>query len=174
MSIEALIHDRYKRGMLFPLVPEVRGDPIRRAMFLSEDLWEALTSPTGDFSWEQRVGVLRADLEAFVVLPVIAPKYLFLLYPAAKGVWEIRSVREDPSIRVLGLFASKDVFIATNFALREQLGGWQSREWKVVKRAALAQWRRLLSPYNPIATTDVKQVVTGAIDGKYFKDPPYR
>ena len=73
------------------------------------------------------MGTLQADLELFAEGQPIDPKYLFLLYPPAEGVWEIRSIRPHPSIRVLGLFAQKDVFIATNLELRENLGGWQSR-----------------------------------------------
>lgn len=110
------------------------------------------------------------DLELFAEGQPIDPKYLFLLYPARDAVWEIRSVRDAPSIRVLGLFAAKDVFIATNHALRETLGGWESREWKVVKRAARACWNRLFGTYQPLTSTNVRDLVSGAIDGKYFKN----
>jgi hypothetical protein len=139
-------------------------------MFVEERLWEILESPDGDEDWERRVGELRADLERFVTGEPIDPKYLFLLYPARDAVWEIRSVGTDPSIRVLGLFPFTDGFIATNYALREQLDGWQSRGWREVKRAARAAWRRLFNPYLPMVTTKVSDVVTGAIDGKYFKE----
>jgi hypothetical protein len=139
-------------------------------MFVTEALWEILESPAGDADWEQRVGELRADLEVFVEGRTIDPKYLFLLYPAADAVWEIRSNREAPSIRVLGLFAKRNVFIATNLALRENLGGWQSRAWKEVKRLARARWRHLFHTYRPVAGTRIKLLVTGAIDGKYFRD----
>ncbi len=40
---------------------------------------------------------LQADLELFVVEQDIYPKYLFLLYKASEGVWEIRSTRPTPS-----------------------------------------------------------------------------
>jgi hypothetical protein len=118
---------------------------------------------------EDRMGRLRADLEVFASSPTIDPKYLFHLYPARDAVWEIRSVRAAPSIRVLGLFAEKDAFIATTFALREELGGWQSREWRQVKRTAKQKWASLFHPYGPRVTTHVHDVVTGAINGKYFK-----
>lgn len=120
-------------------------------------------------SWELRIAQLQADLEVFVEGRSIDPKYLFLLYPMRDGVWEIRSVRDRPSIRVLGLFACKDVFIATNHALREDLGDWNSREWKAVQREARAEWRRLFGAYDPQITTDIRELVTGALDGKYFK-----
>jgi hypothetical protein len=169
MSIDDLIVDRVKRGMLYPLVPRSRGDAARRAMFVTERLWGVLTSPIGDSEWERRVGDLQADLERFAAGQVIDPKYLFLLYPSRDGVWEIRSNGSDPSIRVLGLFARRDVFIATNFAMRADLEGWESREWKKVKRAAGAEWRILFHPYEARRTINVRELVTGALNGKYFK-----
>ena len=119
MSIEDEIVDRVARGMLYPLLPQAAGETPRRVMLLTEFLWGFLNSPEGDQDWEQRVGELRADLETFVVADEIRPKYLFLLYPARDAVWEIRSTRTNPTIRVLGLFPQKDVYVATDYALRE-------------------------------------------------------
>ena len=142
--------------MLFPILPKTRGDTIRRALLVNERLHALLSIPEGDPAWDKRLAELRADLEVFVTARKIDPKYLFLLYPLHDAVWEIRSVRDEPSIRVLGLFAWKDVFIATNHALREELGGWQSREWKAVKRTARAEWRKLFPSYDPQIGADVK------------------
>jgi hypothetical protein len=171
MSIHDEIEDRVKRKMLFPILPVAAGDTPLRAMLVGERLWDVLESPEGDLEWEHRVGELRADLEVFVSAPEIDPKYLFLLYPASEAVWEVRSVRSDPSIRVLGLFAVKDVLIACDVALRKDLGSWQSRAWKQVKRNARAVWRVLFPSYNPVVTTDVNEIVTGALSGTYFKQP---
>lgn len=169
MSIHDEILDRVERGMLFPVLPRARGNTIRRALFVNERLNEVLASPIKDADWERRVAELQADLEVFVTARSIDPKYLFLLHPVCDAVWEIRSTRETPSIRVLGLFAWKDVFIATNHALRTDLGEWPSKEWKAAKRAARAAWRQLFHPYDPKVGAEVKQLVTGALDGKYFK-----
>jgi hypothetical protein len=169
MSIHDEILDRWRRGMLFPVLPRARGATIRRALFVNEALHKVITSPEGNEAWERRVGELQADLEVFVEAPTIGPKYLFLLYPARDAVWEIRSTSEEPSIRVLCLFAWKDVLIATGHALREDLDEWESREWRIVKRDARAAWRRLFDPYQPKLGTDAKMLVTGALDGKYFK-----
>jgi hypothetical protein len=139
-------------------------------MFLSSELWELLHTEGDDPETEERLGLLQADLEFFVTSETIDPKYLFHLYPARDGVWEIRSVRPDPSIRVLGLFVKKDFFIATNHALRADLEGWQSREWKTVKRMARTKWAQLFHPYEPTTGVDVTKLVTGALDGRYFKE----
>jgi len=174
MSIEDemqdLILDRVARNMLFPLIPLAAGEAPIRALFVEEDLWALLDSPEGDEDWEKRVGELRADLERFVTGEKIDPKYLFLLYPASEAVWEIRSIGADPSVRVLGLFPDKDIFIATNHALRSELGGWQSRMWKYVKKAARSVWRHLFHPYEPKITMNVADLVSGAESGKYFKE----
>lgn len=172
MSIHDEILDRHARGMLHHILPRARGATVRRALFVTEGLHEVLTSPEGDLEWEERIAKLQADVEVFVQARTITPKYLFLLYPAADAVWEIRSTTDQPSIRVLGLFADTDVFIATNFALRETLGGWQSRDWKTVKRVARAEWRKLFNTYEPLKGTDVHKFVTGAASGKFFKTPP--
>ena len=138
-------------------------------MFVSEQIWATLSTEHQEEEMEERLGILQADLEVFADGQPIGPKYLFLLYPAHEGVWEIRSVRHDPSIRVLGCFAMKDVFIATNMELRENLGGWQSREWKNVKRLARTRWGHMFHTYQPLLSTNVHDLVSGAIDGKYFK-----
>lgn len=172
MSIEALIRAREAAGMLFPLGLRAPGATPNRAMFVSEALHGVLNSPEGDLQWEQRVAELQADLEYFVEGRAIDPKYLFLLYHSREAVWEIRSVRDAPSIRVLGRFAAKDVFVATNYALREDLGGWESRGWRDVKVMARTVWNNLFHPYQPEISLQINDLVTGALNGKYFRNPP--
>jgi hypothetical protein len=139
-------------------------------MFLSEEVWTFLSTTHEDEEIEDRLGKLQADLELFAEGQPIDPKYLKLLAPARDAVWEIRSVRPSPSIRVLGRFAEHDVFVATNYALRKPLGGWESNEWKTAKRAAVACWTRLFGTYQPLRSTNVRDLVSGAHNGKYYKD----
>jgi len=169
MSIHELIKARVEERMLFPLRPKAAGTTSRRALFVSEALWALLETSHPDPKMEERLGFLQADLETFAEGAKLHPRYLFLLYPAREAVWEIRSMRPQPSIRVLGRFADTDVFIATNYALRDELGGWKSRAWRDVKVTSRAVWTQLFHTYRPIVTTNVHDVVTGAIDGKFFK-----
>jgi hypothetical protein len=156
--------------MLYPITPRAAGEGPIRALFVGETLWRVLTSPEGDLEWEQRVGELQADLEVFVTSEIITPKYLFLLYPKHESVWEIRSVSPDPSIRVLGMFAQKDSLVILEHALRQDLGGWQSRLWVQIKRNVRAAWRVLFASYDPAVFTSMDDIVSGAVDGRYFKD----
>lgn len=155
--------------MLFPVLPRAAGATARRALLASAEVQAMLDEEDVDGETEARMGTLEADLDLFTEGRTIGPRYLFLLYPASDGVWEIRSVRDAPSIRVLGLFAEKDVFVATNLALREDLGGWRSREWKTVKKIARARWNVLFHTYPPMITSTVHDVVSGAVHGDYLK-----
>lgn len=174
MSIRDAIKREVHLGRLHPLLPGRRSDPIRRAMFVSNDLWNVLRSPEGDDEWEIRVARLEATLERFVIGDTIDPKYLFLLHPKRDCVWEIRCTRDDPSIRVLGLFAEKDVFIATHHALRSDLGAWESRAWRDTKVRAKTEWGHLCNTYRPMTSHKVEELVTGAVSGKYFRNPPHQ
>jgi hypothetical protein len=138
-------------------------------MFLSESLWNLLQPASEDPEMDERLGRLQADLEIFVEGQPIDPKYLFFLSPGRDAIWEIRSSRPEPSIRVLGLFAEYDVFIATNFALRDELGGWESQAWRDAKKLARTRWTNLFHTYQPLNSPVVSDLVSGAIDGKYFK-----
>lgn len=169
MSIIEVLASKVAYRMLFPLIPQARGSSVRRPMYIAEELWSLFATSHPDPEFESRIGTLRADLEAFVDGTALYPGYLFLLSPARDAVWEIRSTRDDPSIRVLGRFAQKDVFIATNYATRSELGGWKSRAWRDARVKSCAIWTNLFHTYQPIITTDVHAVASGAINGKYFK-----
>jgi hypothetical protein len=169
MSILDVIVARVGEGMLYPLFPRAAGASPKRAMLIAEGLWNFIHESGPDQDWEDRKGFLQADLEVFAEGQQIGPKYLFLLYPANEGVWEIRSTRPNPSIRVLGRFVEKDIFVATNFALRDELGGWGSRQWRDVKVMSRTVWVNLFHQYKPLITADVNRVVSGAINGKYFR-----
>ncbi|MPZ39852.1 MAG: hypothetical protein GEU95_17690 [Rhizobiales bacterium] len=169
MSIVDLIADRVGAGMLFPLIPRTLGTSPKRSMLIGEELWRFLQEPEEDPEWEDRKGFLQADLELFAEGAPIGPKYLFLLSPAREAVWEIRSVRPNPSIRVLGRFIAKDIFVATNYALRKDLDGWETREWRDAKLRSRTIWTNLFHPYQPLVTTRVEDLASGVIDGKYFK-----
>lgn len=62
--------------------------------------------------------------------------------------------------RVFGLFASVDVFIGTNFQLRNALGRFDSIEWKAASRLARHLWRELFNTDPQLG--ELYELVTGA------------
>ena len=171
MSINDVLKDRLGRGMLQPLIPR-SNQPMRyRALLMTERFQQEISEASEEYLDKVRRGELRADLETFITQPTLDHKYLFWLHPLTDCVWEIRSVREEPTIRVLGFFPEKDVFIATNINRRDELGGWESEAWKQAKRDALAQWRVIFHTYQPLGKNgeDTDDFFSGAIPGKFFK-----
>lgn len=174
MSILQLIQWRLHEGRIHELDPMPRSARRLRKMYLETQLYNELMASKSALEETKRFAQLEADLAVFVHSPTIDWKYLFGLWPPSEGVWEIRSVRPRPSIRVMGLFADRDVFVATHFVKRESLGAWNSRQWRDERLRAKTVWSQLFDPYPPSLEKDVQKLVSGAIDGKYFRDAPVK
>lgn len=155
-------------GTLVPLVPISPLAMKRRALYVTKQIWRLLDAQTGDEITEERYGRLRADLETFVVEKDLYPHYLFWLTPRADWVWEIRSVADAPSLRVLGRFAMPDVFVALTIEERSELGEWNSESWKRAKRTTIQRWNSCLT-IPPSEGTTENDFFSGAIPGKYWK-----
>ena len=168
MSIEKEIKQRILDGSLKEL--PLRAGRKKRRLYVEATLYEEIVVERDDLEMMDRYTKLEADLNVFVTSQTINPHYLYLLSPTRDKVWEIRSVEPKPQLRVFGFFAAKDTFVATNHEYRDELGGFDSAIWRREKRRALAIWRNLFNSYNPIDTIVVGDLVTGAIDGKYFRN----
>lgn len=169
MSINEEIWSRIEEGRLIELRPYLDSDPKLRSMYLDAELHREIYSDRDDDKEIERFAKLQADLDMFLTSERIDPKHLFGLTPITDGVWEIRSTRPKPSIRVFGLFSNKDTFIATHYIERIGLGGWNSNEWKTEIRRALAIWRQLFPAYDCLNSDDIDSLITGSINEQYFK-----
>jgi hypothetical protein len=158
MSIYVEISFRVNEGRLALLDPAMPGTLRKRKMYVSPELETLLGGPWQDTAWEERCGYLRADLDRFIEGKILAvaqkpygskTSYLKRLEPPRDEVWEIRSRDPNPSLRIFGRFAEKDLFIALTWAKRIDLGGPAEREWRVAKEACNAEWRKLFPTYPP-------------------------
>ena len=160
MSIVDLIEARVTEGELIRLTPVLKGDPVKRLIYVTTDIYEYLDGAWGDEADERRAGRLRGDLERFIkgevvslafAMPYNHPKttYLSRLDPVEDEIWEIRSIDPQPSIRVFGRFACPDLLVLTNFALRKNLGGPRSREFRDEMVRCATEWKRLFHTYPP-------------------------
>jgi hypothetical protein len=167
MSISDEIRARVAEGRLFPVKPKSRGRRVIRYMFISEELHSAISSPAeGDF---ERFDELHADLVSFVVDRFVTPDYLWLLSPPDDGVWEVRSRRVEPQIRVFGQFAEKDVFVGLTYNYRSDIGAYEDPNWNYEIRKAKSSWRILFPGYSAKTTTNTAQLLTGALNERYFR-----
>lgn len=154
---------------LAPLRPLSPRAPTRRALFVSETIRQLLENETDDDISETRYGALRADLEQFITSANLYPKYLFWLTPKRDVVWEIRSVEDIPSLRVLGRFAEYDVFVALTIEERSELEGWNSQSWRRAIRTCVQRWMTLFFAYQPRLGNTANDFFSGSVPDSYFK-----
>ena len=115
-----------------------------------------------------RCGRLWADFDRFIEgrlisvaldSPYSKPKttYMARLDPPADDVFEIRSRDPKRGIRVFGLFADKDVFLAFNWDYRTKLGGPTDRDFDREREIAKAKWRQLFPSYKSIRGKNIDE-----------------
>ena len=169
MSIKKEIASHELSGKLRLVTPKISSDRPLRNLYLTEELFDEVYEEKEDSHEIEMFARLIADLEVFVTSDTIDPGYLWCLEPARDGVWEIRSTRQEPQIRVFGVFAAKNIFVGTHHTLRGDLAKKDSKQWKIEIRRAKGIWRRLFPAYTHQKTKEPNQLFTGALDEKYFK-----
>lgn len=136
------------------------GLPPRRTLYISEKVRLLITGQaTGmDPKMVARWLTARAVFESFVdgkwMTVKSKPKsraQLAILYPHEDEIWEIRDVKPRPSLRVLGSFILRDVFVALAPYERAQLGEKGSMEWANALRDYKAQWIQLFDGHRPMS-----------------------
>jgi hypothetical protein len=183
MSIKDWIDAMVQSERLRPLVPVLESDPVSREMYLSPEVFALIEGPWSSTDAEKRCNELRSDLDAFVagqtrticVKPFQARnEQLAILHPVDDGVWDIRSQKPSPGIRVLGMFAQRDVFLAlipatrsikVDYIDRGPLGEKCDPAWAEIISETKDLWRRTMSPYSPI---------TGDNPDDYFSEGYHR
>jgi hypothetical protein len=136
------------------------GLPARRILYISEQLRLLLTGQAPGMNQKQieRWLVARAVLEQFVdgkwITVKSKPKSraeLAILCPHSDEIWEIRDVKPRPSLRILGSFAQKDLFVALAPYERSELGAKGSTEWTRALQQYKTQWTWLFGQERPIS-----------------------
>lgn len=113
------------------------GQSVKRCLWLStptaKTIAELLASLGGD-----RAAALAQDLSAFAMGRLLAvPGKLARLKPPGNEIWELKSRRPLPELRLLGAFIGRDEFVVLQAGPRSSYdhGGWRpaikevEREW---------------------------------------------
>ena len=169
MSIKQEVASLVDGGKLRLVTPKVPSDRSLRKLYLTKELFDKVYEEKEGLSEIEMFANLIADLEVFVTSETIDLGYLWCLEPSKDGIWEIRSTRQEPQIRVFGVFAAKNIFVGTHHKLRGELGNKNSEQWKIEIRRAKSIWRNLFPAYTHKKTDDLNQLFTGALDEKYFR-----
>lgn len=178
MSIREVIKARIEEGRLFHLRPVMADDPVRRHMFITEEVRLLLDGPWTNSRMQARCGFLRGNLESFIKGEVIsaslsldkkADAFMGRLQPAEDETWDIRSRKPKPGLRVLGRFSEQDHFIAimccprsvsVDWFSRDFLGDGDSKEWRDAIQQCKAVWRQLFEPYDPYSGDKINDYIS--------------
>ena len=123
--------DLVKAGKLIPVRSLADWEAAPRALLQVTELTAEIASGRQyrDSKVAARWAKLEADMAHFVEGGYVNWGLMKWLDPQSQEVWELRSVRPRPSIRVFGRFAEPDVFIGTNLAYRADLKAKWSKEF---------------------------------------------
>jgi hypothetical protein len=136
------------------------GLPAVRTLYISERVKQLITgtAPGMDIEMRGRWLTARAVLESFVdgkwITIKSKPKSraeMTVLCPRGDGIWEIRDVKPKPSLRILGSFIQKDVFIALAPYERSELGAKDSEGWTNALQNYKVQWTELFDGHRPMS-----------------------
>lgn len=167
MSIRDEIRARWDEQRLVLVKPLMAGSPEVRLIYVTPELYEAIKLPHPDKTEATRRGRLQADFERFITGRLITvggrnhrQAYMKCLEPERDEVWEIRSIDPRPSLRVFGSFAEANVFIAMHMGRRDELGGFNSPEFKAAIRYTKTCWRQLFNTWPPLTGSKLNEYIT--------------
>jgi hypothetical protein len=176
MSIRAEISRRVAEGRLKALSQSMPGPPDRRQIVVVQSVMDMLDGPWATPHQSRRAGEARALLENFLrgeqIVGRMPPSkdvhtLIALLDPPGDNVWEYRVGNPRPGMRILGRFAEKDLFIATNWVNREDFrdpvtGQDDSRKWRDEIVRCKAIWNQLFPTYQPFGGNTLHDFISNA------------
>lgn len=177
MSIGPTLSEIVSDGRLVR-VPPLLGGTSTRVVLAAPDVMRELDPNTAQYVDPHNAGQLRAWLDGFTAgrrVTVGSDKNrqvdMKILNPRADEVWEIRK-RHEPSTRIFGRFAMKDVFVATNIRTSADLfsiqwitdGYVRWPVWRQEIRRCKAVWRSIFALYEPVSGGQLDDYLSHAID----------
>lgn len=130
----------------------MRPTTVVRRVVATEDVNKLVAGPWETTEWQDRCGFLVYEIDQYLngglVTVALDPGTddedctFKRLYPAYDEVWEFRSRAPSPGIRIFGSFAETNIFIATNWAIRKDLGAFGSPEWDEAISKSHSAWLR--------------------------------
>lgn len=158
-------------------LPMEKSDPIDRVMLISREITELLNGANA--AQKARAKRLLADLQSFVKGEVISiclrpyehgEAYFGRLDPVGSSIWDVRSRKPDPGLRIFGMFADLDTFVAlswwprsikVSWALKEPLGDKNSLNWRIAMHDCDSQWHSTLPGEVAVSGLEVERYVSG-------------
>ncbi|MES2845606.1 MAG: hypothetical protein V4747_11305 [Pseudomonadota bacterium] len=177
MSMNITLAEIVQDGRLIPVTPLLGGHR-KRVILATAEVLKELSPSTAQYVDPSNAGQLRAWVDGFTAgrrVTVGSDKNRLvdvkILNPQADEVWEIRK-RDEPSTRIFGRFAMKDVFIATNIKTSRDLFSvqWITGEyirwpvWRQEIRRCKTVWRNIFAAYEPVSGGQLNDYLSNFVD----------
>lgn len=162
--MSGLIDQAKEQGLLWEIEPLQPSWSVIRRIVATPDVYRLTTGGTWSEhewkqwaesldEWHERCAQLVQEFDHFLngglVTVALDPGTdgeeckLKRLHPSEDEIWTFRSWAPKPGIRVFGSFAITNTFLATNWALRKDLGPFGSKEWAAATEASRVIWQML-------------------------------
>ncbi|GEM_PF-1119440 len=169
-EIIKLIKEYCDNGSLFPMEPQIPSDPILRSLYVSAGINQMLIGPWENQKQEEEWGAARAIMDSFVSGRIISvPKpgtnnksrhQMAQLEPEQDGIWEIRTTKPKPGIRLAGLFVKQDLFVVLTWDERRLLDNFGSKQWRILVLGCQTEWKNLFFTYLPFKGDSAHDYIT--------------
>lgn len=176
MSIDGDLQHAVSRQLLHEFPMPFESDLERRALYLSQEVYELVFGPYNDAAHARRAGLLLGELESFVMGQTISlaltPRnheygVMGLLEPARQAVFDIRSLSPSPALRIFGRFYKTDVFVALIWRPRSKAVPWSDKlpltddqHWRDAVIECENRWWEILPNSNAITGMEAKKYVS--------------
>jgi hypothetical protein len=149
MLIRAQIKALRASGGLVPVKPRTGWSGEPRCFLLEKEPHAQIAANQVLPENFERWAKLEADMAHFVEGGYINWNLMKWLDPQKQEVWELKSVRPRPSIRVFGRFAEPNVFVGTNLKFRADLKEkWSKEFWDEIAKCEQV-WKSLFGDECP-------------------------
>jgi hypothetical protein len=144
MSIRDELEWRKSEGRLIVFKARIEWARQIRVILMCPEVEEPLNRERTERKEVERWARLEADMSWFVEGGYVN-RGLIKQLSKVEEIWNIRSTRPSPSLRVFGRFAEPDVFVATHVVERKRLGAKGSSEYRAELLRCQTMWNRLFT-----------------------------
>ena len=170
MSIEKTVFtQRLQTGELQEVHPRIAHDRRYRTAYVTRRLVDDLASlGAANRDQQSRIASLRVDIETFVTSESLDQKYISPLdRNRPRGIWEVRSTRPLPQLRVLGGFAAKNTLVLFSLHHRTHLakkGAGNDTAVDAAVQQLLRGWRSIFGNDSSPMTSSASELIDGYIE----------
>lgn len=164
MSIRDCIEDNLAAGELIELLPQFPGAPTMRRVLVNHHVFNYLKNAPGTpRDLIPKIADTRFVLDNFTTgaeISVCMQPYKskhstqLALLDAERAIWEFRVSRPKPLVRVFGMFAQRDTFVALDYGHRGKV------DFSASMNTTESQWAVIFDKLSPFSGENINDYIS--------------